>query len=80
MGKLKEFIFQNRSYARWARAEIIKAIKSNPNLPETEVIERFAGRMDRYSCMNSKTSIIFAIAHDVAIEMLDELIAKGARK
>ena len=80
MGKFKEFIFQNRSYANWARQEITKAIRNNPDIPASEVVERFAGRMDRYSCMDSKTSLIFSIAHDVALDVLDELIAKGARK
>ncbi|MBR1703147.1 MAG: hypothetical protein IJ716_14565 [Lachnospiraceae bacterium] len=80
MGKFKDFIAQNRSYAQWARKEIIEAVRNNPDIPASEIIERFAGRMDRYSCMDSKTSLIFSIAHDVALDMLDELIAKGARK
>ena len=69
-------IFKNeyRSYSNWARQEVIKYVKENPDKTAIESVEKFIRMMDCYSCKNPKTSIVFSIAHDVALDILDHLL------
>ena len=71
-----KFTNEYRSYANWARKEIVKFIKEHPGESPTDLLEIFVGNMNRYSCMNPKTSMIFSIAHDIALDILDELLTK----
>lgn len=67
--------FKQISYSRWAADEIIKNIRESRYTPPIQVVEDFIRKMDDFSCKNSKTSIIFSVAHDMGENILDFLIA-----
>lgn len=70
---LKKGCFDNRSYTKWATYEVLYAIECYEGEPE-DAIELFMSKMNRYACLNQKSGIIFSIAYDVAVWMLDLLI------
>lgn len=67
--------FRQVSYSRWAVGEIMKSIEESRFTPPIMVVEDFIRKMDDFSCRNKKTSIIFSVAHDMAENILDVLIA-----
>ncbi len=67
--------FKQVSYSRWAIDEIVKSIEASRSVPPVVVVEKFIRKMDDFSCRNDKTSIIFSVAHDMAENILDILIA-----
>lgn len=67
--------FKQVSYSRWAVGEILKSIEESRFTPPIMVVEDFIRKMDDFSCRNKKTSIIFSVAHDMAENILDVLIA-----
>ncbi|WP_297183047.1 hypothetical protein [uncultured Phocaeicola sp.] len=67
--------FKQISYSRWAVDEILKRIEESKFTPPIMVVEDFIRKMDDFSCKNKKTSIIFSVAHDMAENILDVLIA-----
>ncbi len=73
--RLPRGCFEQRSYQKWAVDEIVKSIESSRFTPPIMVVEDFIRKMDDFSCSNHKNSIIFSIAHDVATDILDMLIA-----
>ena len=71
---LKKGIFEQRSYQQWASKEVLKAIEEYDGNPEY-AIEDFMSKMDNYACKNPKSGMIFSIAYDTAVWMLDVVIA-----
>lgn len=67
--------FEQRSYQRWAADEIIKSISESKFTPPVTIVENFIRKTNSFSCESSKNSVIFSIAHDVAMDILDLLIA-----
>lgn len=63
-----------RSYRKWAVGAVIKEIEKYPNIPASSVIERFIREMDDYSCRKNPSSVIFSIARDVAMDLLDTVL------
>lgn len=70
----KESYFIQYCYSQWAVDEIIKSIQKNGSKPPITVVEDFVRKMDEYSCVNPNTSLIFSIAKDSAMDILDLLI------
>lgn len=62
------------SYSRWAAKELLKELEQHSDMPAIDVVEHFARKMDHFSTMNKDTSFCFSTAHDVATDILDELI------
>lgn len=73
--RLSRGCFEQRSYQRWAVDEILKNIEESKFTPPVLVVEDFIRKMDDFSCKNKKAGIIFSVARDVAIDILDVLIA-----
>lgn len=67
--------FKHISYSRWAVEEILKSIENSKITSPITVVENFIRKMDDFSCSNQETSIIFSVAHDLAVDILDVLIA-----
>ena len=67
--------FKRVSYSRWAADEIIKNIRESRHIPPILVVKDFIRKMDNFSSRNRKTRIIFSVAHDMAEDILDVLIA-----
>ena len=65
-----------RSTINWAEKETWDWIKKS-NYPPVTACEEFANKMDDYACKNKHQSVIFSIAKDVAMNILDELLVKG---
>lgn len=66
-----------RSTIRWAQKECIKWIREHSSMPKQIAVEKFIEKMDDYSTRNLHTSMIFSIAKDVGVSILDEMILKG---
>lgn len=66
--------FEQRSYQMWAVDEILKSIGESKSVSPIAVVEDFVRKMDKFSCSNRKNSVIFSVAHDVAINILDMLL------
>lgn len=77
MPNMKKCLFDLFSYQRWAIDEIRREILENENKHPIEVLEDFKYKMSYAACRaNSMDSnMIFSIAYDVAIDVLD--ILKG---
>lgn len=73
--RLPRGCFEQRSYQKWAVDEILKSIERSKFIPPIMVVENFIRKMDDFSCRNKKTSFIFSVAHDMAEDILDVLIA-----
>lgn len=67
--------FKQVSYSRWAVDEILKRIEKNGSTPPVLIVEDFIRKMDVFSCRNRRAGIIFSVAHDMAENILDVLIA-----
>lgn len=66
----------SNSYRKWAVNEILRSIReSECVLPPIMIVEDFIHKMDDFSCKNNKSSFIFSIAYDVAIDVFDILTA-----
>lgn len=66
--------FMQRSYSLWAAIEILKLVLIKNDIPPIMVVEEFRNKIDGYSLLNSKSSIIFSIAYDTATDILDNLL------
>lgn len=66
--------FAQLSYSKTAAHEILDALKQNDSIPPLQTIEEYRDKVDKYSCINPKTSIMFSAAHDVAEDIINELI------
>lgn len=71
----KKSKFIQSSYSRWAVEELIIFIKQHSDMLVIDSVELFIRKMDEYSCMNSNSSYIFSIAHDVAEDVYDNLLS-----
>lgn len=67
-------MFMQESYSRWAAIEMLMELRRHPDEPPLCVMEAFRDKMDRYSCMNPKTSYMFSIAKDISEVLIDLLI------
>lgn len=71
-------VLELQSCHNWAVDEVLKKIEES-DLPPIEVVEKFVKQMDEYSCLNPKTSRMFATAKDAGVWVLDTLIVFGER-
>lgn len=72
-----------RSTIRWAQKECKKYIDESPYRgtgSKRIACEEFIAKMDRYSTKNRAMSMIFSVAKDVGLSVLDDLIMKGDAK
>ena len=67
--------FEQQSYSRWAINELIFYIYKSEPMPTIQAVEEFIRKMDDYSCRSQHTSFAFSVAHDIAVSVLDILIA-----
>lgn len=73
--RLPQGCFEQRSYQKWAVDEIIRSIERSKSVPPITVIEDFIYKMDDFSRSSRKRSMMFSVAHDVAADILDLLLA-----
>lgn len=69
-----ESYFIQASYSKWAVIELLVCIQNDDKTPPIIIAEEFVRKMDDYSCVNSKNSLIFSIAKDAAMDVLDLLL------
>ena len=69
----KKELFEQKTYAKWAIKEIIREVW-NSNKPILETLEDFITRMNEYSMKDKKTSQIFSIAYDAAMDLYDQML------
>ena len=67
--------FEQQSYSRWAANEILSYVLHHLGMSPITAVEEFANLMDEYSCKNQFSSFGFSVAHDVAMDILDMLLA-----
>lgn len=67
-------IFQQKVYSIWATQELLNDINNQPTCSVLSIIEKFINRMDEYSLKNKKTSLMFSIAYDTAMDIYDKLL------
>lgn len=67
--------FMQSSYSKWAAKELFQFVKQHKELKPLNAIELFIRKMDKYACLNSKSSYIFSVAHDVAEDIYDIFLA-----
>ena len=68
------YTFKQESCSRWAANEILKLLKKEKDIPPLLILEKFAAQMDSFSCLNRNTSFIFSVAHDTAMDIIDNLL------
>ena len=69
----KKELFEQKVYTKWAIKEIIREVW-NSNKPILETVENFITRMNEYSMKDKKTSHIFSIAYDAAMDLYDQML------
>ena len=69
----KKELFEQKVYTKWAIKEIIREVY-NSDKPILEVVEDFVNYMNEYSMKNQKTSRIFSIAYDAAMDLYDQML------
>lgn len=67
--------FEKRSYQLWTIEELLKHTEEYGEASPIEAVMEFVHRMDRFSRKKGKAGFIFSIAHDVAGDILDMLLA-----
>ena len=77
MRRVRESTRLYRVYRDVAIQELRQILRES-NKPAIQTVEEYIQRMERYSCNNINTSWMFSIAKDVGVEVLDELLTKGA--
>lgn len=73
--RLPKGLFERRSYQRWAVDEILRSIDNSKHVSPIVVVENFIRKTEAFSHRNSKANLIFSVAHDVATDILDILLA-----
>lgn len=77
-GKMRrESLRLYRVYREVAIKELKELLRTS-NKPAIQAVEEYIRKMDRYSCNNINTSWMFSIARDVGVEVLDQMLMKGA--
>lgn len=66
--------FAQLSYSKTAAYEVLNRLIQNPTSPPLQTIEEFRDTMSKYSCINSKTSIMYSVAQDIADDISNDLI------
>lgn len=72
--------FAQMSYSKSALNDILRLLMHDPETPASILIEEYADKMDEYSCVNASTSIIFSVAHDIALAVLWDLHDKRGER
>lgn len=71
------YIFERRSYARWAAFELLNRLMDHPTEDPVTIVEAFMVEMDIYSYTkedDTKKSFMFSTARDVAENVLYLLV------
>lgn len=79
--ELDRATFEYQSYKRWALVELRNYICKkclHEDFSIFETVEEFRALMDQYSCesKSGECNFIFAVAYDVATDVLDHLISE----
>ena len=69
----KKELVEQKVYTKWAIKEIIREVY-NSDKPILEIVENFITRMNKYSMKDKKTSHIFSIAYDAAMDLYDQML------
>lgn len=69
--------FKQLSYTKWALREILFKILHDKSGSAIEIVEDFKRKFDKYSCMNSNSSLEFSIAYDASEYILNRLLQEG---
>ena len=65
--------FAQMCYSKSALNDLYTLLEDNQDIPASILIEEYADKMDKYSCMNVHASIMFSVAHDIAMAVLWDL-------
>lgn len=70
------------SYSKWALEEFEEYAYYNRQKPLMDIVEDFRLKMDEYCCQSKTEEArqMFAVAYDVANDLLDHLISSGDSK
>lgn len=60
-------VFAHRSYSVWAAESILNAVENSRRINPVTIIEQFVWKFNKYSCNH----YMFAVAHDIALDILD---------
>lgn len=66
--------FAQLVYSQMAAKDILDILTNNISEPPLPLIEEYRDKMNEYSCLNPKHSIMYSIAYDTAESIIDELI------
>lgn len=71
--------WRSSEFARWSYAKttaryVLELLEKNPDIPPLMIIEEYRDKMDDYACLNAARSVMFSTAHDIADDIIDELI------
>lgn len=73
--RLPKGCFKRRSYQKWAVEEMVRRIERERTLSPSIAVEQFAQKMEQFSRGKKKEDTMFAVAYDVAKDILDILTA-----
>lgn len=73
--RLPKGYFEQRSYQKWAVDEMIRSVEGESLILPLAAVEQFARKMDQFSRGKKKERMMFSIAHDVAKDILEILMA-----
>lgn len=72
--KYRSESFEQRSYSMSAAENLLELLENDNITPPIILIEDFIGRMDDYACVSKVNSIIFSVAYDTALCILDMIL------
>ena len=67
--------FEQQSYSLWAIDELLKRLRTQPDIPPLVTMEAFRDQLDEFSTCNKLSSYTFATAKDTVQWIIDLLIA-----
>lgn len=65
--------FERMSYRKQAAREILKYIRTHPNLYATMAIQEFSDKMNEYAERGGKGHYLFSVYHDTAEDILYQI-------
>lgn len=66
--------FAQVSYTRWALDELRFRLFQADENTAISIVEKFIAEMDEYACARRDSYIMFSVAYDIAIHVLDVLL------
>ena len=70
----KKSRFEQATYSKWAANEVLGYVKYRKDISPIQAVEEFINKMDDYACEVGRSSYIFSVAYDIAMDILDLLL------